>query len=65
MDGLCATPSEWKELNPSRSRPKKHQPLTHQETLETINAFRPETMIEIKQRQAEIDDAWKRMQNYW
>ena len=59
------TPSEWEELNPSHSRPKKRQPLTHEETLETINAFRPETMIEIKQRQAEIDDAWKRMQNYW
>ena len=52
-------------MNPSRSRPKKHQPLTHEETLKTIDAFRPETMIKIKQRQAEIDDAWKRMQNYW
>ena len=52
-------------LNPSRSRPKKHQPLTHEETLKTIDAFRPGTMIKIKQRQAEIDDAWKRMQNYW
>ena len=59
------TPSEWKELNPSHSRPKKHQPLTHEETLKTIDAFRPGTMIKIKQRQAEIDDAWKRMQNYW
>ena len=59
------TPTEWKELNPSHRSPKKHQPLTHEETLVTINAFHPDTVIEITQRQAEIDAAWKQMQDYW
>ena len=53
------------QLNPSHSRPKKHQPLTHEESLETINAFREETMTEIKQTQEKINAAWKQMRNYW
>ena len=53
------------KLNPSHRSPEKHQPLTHEETLVTVNAFRPDTMMEHRQRQAEIDAAWKQMQDYW
>ena len=65
MDGLRVTPTEWKELNPSHKSPKKHKPLTHEESLETINAFREETMTEIRQTQEEINAAWEQMRNYW
>ena len=53
------------KLNPSHKRPKKHQPLTHEERLETINAVREETMTEIKQTQEKISAAWEQMRNYW
>ena len=65
MNGLCITPTEWKELNPSHKSPKKHQPLTHEESLETINAFREGTMTEIRQTQKAINAAWEQMRNYW
>ena len=65
VNGLRVTPTEWKELNPSHKRPKKHKPLTHEERLETINAVREETMTEIKQTQEEINAAWEQMRNYW
>ena len=65
MNGLCVTPPAWKELNPSHKRPKKRRPLTHEESLETINAFREETMTEIKQTQEKINAAWEQMRNYW
>ena len=53
------------KLNPSRKRPKKHKPLTHEESLETINAFREGTATEIKQTQENINAAWEQMRNYW
>ena len=65
VDGLCVTPTEWEELNPSHKSPKKRQPLTHEESLETINAFREGTVTEIRQTQEEINAAWEQMRNYW
>ena len=52
-------------MNPSHKRPKKHKPLTHEESLETINAFREGTMTEIRRTQEEINAAWEQMRNYW
>ena len=52
-------------MNSSHKRPEKHKPLTHEERLETINAFREGTMTEIRQTQEEINAAWEQMRNYW
>ena len=43
----------------------KHQLLTHEETMATVDAFDPNTLMEVKKTRAAIDAAWKRMQEYW
>ena len=33
--------------------------------LVAVHAFHPDTVAEVRQTRAEIDAAWKRMQDYW
>ena len=65
VDGCCMTPTQWKELDPSHRSSKKHRPLTHEETMATVHAFHPDTVAEVRKTRAEIDEAWKRMKDYW
>ena len=65
VDGFCVTPREWTELQPSHRPSRKHQPLTREETMVTVDAFHPNTVTEVRQKRAEVDAAWKRMQEYW
>ena len=65
MNGLRVTPTEWRELNPSHKRPKKHKPLTREETMVTVDAFHPDTVAKVMETRAEVDAAWNRMQDYW
>ena len=58
-------PTQWRALDPSHRSSKKHQPLTHKETMKTVHAFHPDTVAEVSQTRAEIDAAWKQMQDYW
>ena len=41
----------------------KHQLLTREETMATVDAFHPNTVAEVRQTRAEIDAAWKRLQD--
>ena len=65
VDGFCVTPTEWKALDPSHRPSMKHQLLTHEETLTTVDAFHPLTVTEVSRTRAEIHAAWKQMQEYW
>ena len=43
----------------------KHQPLTKEKRLETVNAFRPETVAEVARTRALVNAAWKEMKGNW
>ena len=58
-------PTQWKDLDPSHRSSKKHRPLTHEETMVTVDACHPDTVAEVRKTCAEIGDAWKRMKDYW
>ena len=65
VDGLCMTSTEWRALHPDHKPSRKHQLLTQEETMATVDAFDPLTVAKVTQTRAEIETAWKRMQEYW
>ena len=43
----------------------KHQLLTEEETLETVDAFHPDTVAEVARTRALVAAAWTEMKENW
>ena len=66
IDGLCVGPKRWREqLDLDHVRPTKHQRQTEAQERDTIDAFDPQTIRQVRAVRTQVQTSFDEMQKFW
>ena len=65
IEGVCVTPTRYRELNPNHERPNRSRTPPSSRSRHCIDAFETDTLAELQEKRAYVTACFREMQDYW